>query len=147
MTYQVVNTSGWDYERLAPYTRDITAAMHLLAEKFPADVDVPTLAQEIIHGQRQLWLILDGEKFVSFCLTQTSTIQGTNTKIVTLTTHAGAEGLDCVDDMCREIEAWAKGQGAEYTAAEGRRGWGRALTKRGYREYAVVWRKPVEVAA
>jgi hypothetical protein len=32
------------------------------------------------------------------------TIDATGVKVVTLTSHAGAEGLDCVEDMCRTIE-------------------------------------------
>lgn len=147
MKYRIVNTSGWEWDRLAPYTRDITAAMKMLAERFPDDVTTESLARECILGSRQLWLVLDGEAFVSFCLTQVRTIDATGRKVVTLTSHAGDAGLDCVPDMCREIEAWAKDQGADFTAAEGRRGWGRALAREGYREYAVVWRKPVRTDA
>lgn len=144
MTFKIENTSDWSFDRLAPYTRAITAAMKQLAEKFPDDVNVPALAQEILLGERQLWLILDEEDhFVSFCLTHIRTITSTGIKIVTLTSHAGGEGLSCVPDMCRVIEAWAKEQGADFTAAEGRRGWGRELAKQGYREYAVIWRKPI----
>lgn len=147
--YQIVNTADWSYDQLAPYGRDITAAMRKLAEKFPQDVSVAALAHECLTGQRQLWLILDASTgsepgaFVSFCATAVNTVDATGTKIVTLTSHAGAEGLPCVADMCRVIEAWAKEQGAQFTAAEGRRGWGRELARHGYREYAVIWRKPV----
>lgn len=145
MSFQVVNTTDWPFEKLAPYGAQVTAAMRRLAEKFPSDVTAEALARECMDGQRQLWLILDEEDgFVSFCLTQIVTVQSTGKKIVTLTSHAGAEGLSCVSEMCRVIEAWAKEQGADYTAAEGRRGWSRELAKQGYREYAVIFRKPVE---
>lgn len=148
MSYQIINVSDWTYDRLAPYGQAITAAMKQLAEKFPEDVNVAQLAHECLTGVRQLWLILDeADKFVSFCCTGVQTIAGTGKKVVTLTSHAGAEGLDCCAEMCRVIEAWAAEQGADYTAAEGRRGWGRELAKHGYREYAVIWRKPVERAA
>lgn len=148
MKYQIINTSGWSFDQLAPYGAAITAAMRQLAEKFPDDVTVAQLAHECMIGARQLWLILDEEgEFLSFCCTSTHTIPGTDVKVVTLTSHAGAEGLDCCPEMCRVIEAWAAEQGADYTAAEGRRGWGRELMKQGYREYAVIWRKPVERAA
>lgn len=142
MAFQVLNTQDWSFDRLAPYTKDITAAMHKLAERFPYDVDVPTLANEIMSGHRVLWLILDADnRFVSFCLTCTTVASGTNTKIVTLTSHAGAEGLACVPDMCRVIEEYAAEQGADMSAAEGRRGWARELAKHGYEEYCVVFRK------
>lgn len=148
MKYQIVNTSGWELDQLLPYGTALTAAMKQLAEKFPADVNVKQLMHEFVVGDRQLWLILDEEgEFVSFCATAERTVDGIGTKIVTLTSHAGAEGLDCCEEMCRVIEAWAKERGADYTAAEGRRGWGRELAKQGYREYAVIWRKPVERAS
>lgn len=148
MNYQILNTCAWTYDQLAPYGQAITGAMKKLADKFPADVSVAALAHECLIGERQLWLILDeAGAFVSFCCTSIKTIDATGTKVVTLTSHAGAEGLDCCAEMCRVIEAWAAEQGADYTAAEGRRGWGRELSKHGYREYAVIWRKPVERAA
>jgi hypothetical protein len=144
VTYRIINTSAWTFDELAPYGAAITAAMKQLADKFPEDVTVAQLASECLTGARQLWLILDGAgAFVSFCCTSINTIAGTGKKVVTLTSHAGAEGLDCCADMCRVIEAWAKEQGAQFTAAEGRRGWGRELARHGYREYAVIWRKPV----
>lgn len=145
MTYRVVNTQDWQWEKLAPYTKDVTAAMKKLADKFPEDVTVKSLGQDIVTGIRQLWLILDEkDKFVSFCLTNVRTVDATGVKVVTLTSHAGEAGINCVPEMCSTIEAWAKEQGAHYTAAEGRRGWGKALAKQSYREYAVIFRKPVE---
>lgn len=144
MMFQIVNTTDWTYEQLAPYGEAVTAAMRQLEERFPDDVTVKQLAHECLTGARQLWLILDqgGGEFVSFCCTSSHTIEGTGKKVVTLTSHAGALGLDCCDDMCRVIEAWAWEQGADMTAVEGRRGWARALAKNGYREYAVIFRKP-----
>lgn len=145
MSYQIVNTEHWKYDQIAPFGPAITRAFHQLEKKFPHDVKAEALARECILGERQLWLILDEDgAFVSICLTHIKTVDATGTKIVTLTSHAGAEGLSCVPDMCSVIEAWAKEQGAHYTAAEGRRGWTRELAKQGYREYAVVFRKPVE---
>jgi hypothetical protein len=147
MTFRVVNTQSWDYEQLAPYTRQITAYFRKLVDHFPEDLTVQSIGMECIAGARQLWLVFDDEEMVAVCMTQIRTIDATGTKIVTLSSHAGDAGLDCVPDMCRTIEAWAAEQGANFTAAEGRRGWGRELAKQGYREYAVVWRKPIERAA
>lgn len=145
---KVVNTTDWDFERLAPHSKQITAHFKRLAEKFPHDVTVQSIAMECISGARQLWLVFDeDDEMVAVCMTQVRTIDATGKKIVTLTSHAGDEGLSCVPAMCAEIEAWAAEQGADFTAAEGRRGWGRELKKMGYREYATVWRKPIERAA
>ena len=148
MTYRVVNTQDWQWEQLAPYTKDVTAAMKKLADKFPEDVTVQSLGQDIVTGIRQLWLILDEkDKFVSFCLTNVRTVDATGVKVVTLTSHAGEAGINCVPEMCAEIEKYAWSIGADFCAAEGRRGWSRALAKQSYREYAVIYRKPRPVAA
>lgn len=140
--YKVVSTQDWPFEKLARYTPQITAAMKQLAEKFPADVTVRDLALELFKGDRLMWLILDqDDEFVSFCCTSIATTPA-GKKIVTLSSHAGAAGLDCVDDMCAEIEDFAWNIGADFCAAEGRRGWGKQLRDHGYQEYCVVWRKP-----
>lgn len=150
MKYQIINTQGWSWEQLAPYGPDLTAAMKQLEDRFPHDITVKHLALECMTGKRILWLILDeNDGFVSFCCTVDTTNEATGAKVTTLTSHAGAEGLECADAMCAVIEKWAFDRGSEYTAAEGRRGWGRRLQKNGYREYAVIWRKPrpIEEAA
>lgn len=146
MKYQIVNTRGWQFEQLAPYTQQITAFFKKLADQFPQDVTVKSIAMECVSGARDLWLVLSGDELVAVCMTQFRTVDATGTKIVTLTSHAGERGVDCVPDMCRVIEEWAAEQGADFTAAEGRRGWGRALVKQGYREYATIWRKPIQRA-
>lgn len=141
---KVVNTSDWNYERLAPYSKQITAYFKKLADKFPADLTVQSIAMECITGGRQLWLVFDDkDEMVAVCMTQVRTIDATGKKIVTLSTHAGDEGLSCVPAMCAEIEKWAAEQGAHFTAAEGRIGWKRALEKQGYTLYAAVFRKPI----
>lgn len=144
MKYRVVCTQDWDYEQIAPYTKQITAYFKKLADQFPHDLTVQSIGMECISGARQLWLIFDGDDMVAVCMTQMRTVDATGTKIVTLTSHAGDEGLACVPDMCRVIEKWAAEQGADFTAAEGRIGWKRPLEKQGYKLYAAVFRKPVK---
>lgn len=147
MKYRVVNTQHWDYEQLAPYTKQITSYFKKLADRFPDDLTVQSIGMECIAGARQLWLIFDERnEMVAVCMTQMRTIDATGKKVVTLSSHAGEVGLECVEAMCATIEAWAAEQGADLTAAEGRRGWGRELAKHGYREYCVVWRKPIKRA-
>lgn len=145
MSYRIENTQEWSYEQLAPYTKQITAYFKKLADKFPDDLTVESLGRECIMGVRQLWLIFDDkDNLAAVCMTQVRTIDVTGKKIVTLTGHVGDEGLSCVPDMCRVIEQWSADQGADFTAAEGRRGWHKALKREGYEEYATVWRKPIK---
>jgi hypothetical protein len=142
MTFKVINTTTWSYEQIAPYGKAITAAMKKLADKFPDDMTVESLAQECMTGSQQLWLILDeNDAFVSFCLTQIRTVDSTGKKVVTLTNMAGDEGLKVAGAMCDAIHAWSDEIGADLTAAVGSRAWGRVLKERGYREYAVIFRR------
>lgn len=139
---KVVNTTGWEWEQLSRYTKDVTAAMKKLAVKFPDDCTAESLAQECINGEQQLWLILDDEDgFVSFCMTQIRTIDATGKKMVTLTNMAGEMGLDCADAMCEEIHRYSDEQDADLTATIGSRAWIKPLKKHGYKEYAVILRR------
>lgn len=142
MTFKVVNTSTWTFEQLSPYGKAITAAMRKLADKFPDDMTVESLAQECFSGSQQLWLILDeNDEFVAFCLTKVSTVDATGKKVVTLTNMAGEQGLKVADAMCDAIHAHCDEIGADLTAAVGSRAWGKVLQHRGYREYAVIFRR------
>ena len=140
MTYKVVLTDGWTFEQLAGYTRDITAAMHKLADKFTDDMTVYSLFQEIASGRQKMWLILDDQDaFVAFAMTRTETIEATGKKIVTLTNMAGGEGLKIAPAMCEAIHAWARDtEGADQTRFIGTRAWLKALKAEGYREYAII---------
>jgi len=142
MTYRVVNTSTWTFEQLSPYGKAITAAMRKLADKFPDDMTVESLAQECFSGSQLLWLILDeNDEFVAFCLTKETTVDATGKKVVTLTNMAGEEGLKVAGAMCDAIHAYCDEIGADLTAAVGSRAWGRVLKDYGYREYAVIFRR------
>lgn len=139
---KVVNTQDWNYERLAPYTKDITAAMHKLADKFPDDCTFDSLANECIAGEQQLWLILDDDdSFVSFCMTNIKTVTATAKKIVTLTNMAGERWAECADAMVAAIHPWCDEIGADLTSVLGSRAWIRALKKYDYYEYAVILRR------
>jgi hypothetical protein len=141
---KTVNTSDWPFERLEPYGPAITSAMGKLADKFPDDCTLESLANECIEGAQQLWLILDDDdSFVSFCMTNTRTVDATGKKIVTLTNMAGERWAECADAMVAAIHPWCDEIGADLTATIGSRAWLRALKKFGYYEYAVILRREV----
>jgi hypothetical protein len=135
-------TTDWPAERFAPYGPAITAAMTKLADKFPDDCTLESLAKECIDGAQQLWLILDDDDgFVSFCMTNIKTIDATGKKIVTLTNMAGERWAECADAMVAAIHPWCDEVGADLTSSIGSRAWLRALKKHGYYEYAVILRR------
>jgi hypothetical protein len=135
-------TTEWPPEKFAPYGEAVTAAMKKLADKFPDDCTLESLANDCLAGEQQLWLILDDDgTFVSFCMTGIKTVDATGKKIVTLTNMAGERWEECADAMVATIHPWCAEMGADLTAAIGSRAWLRALKKHGYHEYAVIFRR------
>ena len=68
-------TSDWTPERIASYGPEITAALRKLADRFPETFTVRSLADDLFSGRSQLWLILDGDKFMSIVVTEIKTTQ------------------------------------------------------------------------
>lgn len=141
---KIVLTSDWSFEQLAPYTKDITAAMQKLRDKFPREVDVQHLANEIITGKRQLWLILnDDDSFVSFVLSEIQTNNATGLKTIVVPSMAGDDGPASVP-LIAEIEKYGLDQGCDKSAVYGRWGWKRELTKEGYSLEMCIFGKPLK---
>lgn len=140
MTLGIHLTTDWPYERIAQYGKEITAAMKKLAERFPNDITVKALANDVISGKNQLWLILDGEKFVAFVTSEIKINTETGHKTVVLNELAGEGGTDIVQ-MIEPIEEWARSIGAHSLTPVGRLGWRKALAKQGYEADIVLYRK------
>lgn len=134
------NTEDWPHERLSAYGKDITAAMRRLAERFPKDVTLESLASDVIAGKQQLWLILDGEQFLSFVMSEMKTNTATGHRHVTVTSMAGEDGVDSAP-LIQDIETWAKEHGADEIRVVGRYGWKRPLGSLGYEMDAALFRK------
>lgn len=140
MTLSIHLTLDWPYERIAKYGREITSAMKSLAERFPDEITVKALAQDIISGKNQLWLILDGEEFVAFVTSEIKVTEETGKKTVMLGELAGRGGVDLVP-MIGPIEDWARSIGATSLTPIGREGWRKPLAKAGYKVDIVRYRK------
>lgn len=134
------NTQDWPYERVAPYGRQITAAMNKLVARFPRDLTLESLAEGVIGGAYQLWLILEAEDFRSVVLTQIKPNEATGNKAVMVFGLAGEDGLQSVP-LISEIEAWARSIGASETMTIGRFGWRKAIQKEGYSADTILYRK------
>lgn len=144
MSLTIHYTGDWSYDQVARYGKEITASMHRLAERFPKDVYVPALFDEITSGARQLWLILDGEEFKSFMLSEIKDNPFTGSKSLMLTSLAGEGGEDVVP-LIADIEKWAAENGITDVIPVGRYGWKRALAKAGYKMDVCLFRKEIEV--
>lgn len=141
MTLSIHLTLDWPYERIAKYGPEITAAMRKLVERFPHDLTLRALAQDVISGKNQLWLILDEqERFKAFVTSEIKVNADTGEKTVVLGELAGEGGTDIVP-MIGPIEEWAVSVGARWLTPIGRLGWRKALAKQGYEADIVLYRK------
>ena len=136
----VFNTIDWPAEKLLPYGREITRAMRKLVERFPREVTLQHLAQEILNGSRQLWLIMDGDKFISFVLTEIKVNQATGLKTLLIPSFAGEEGAGTVH-LIGKLEAWGRENGCDESVIYGRDGWRRPLSAQGYHKDMAIFRK------
>jgi hypothetical protein len=140
MSLEIHNTQDWEPERVLRYGAEITEAFRKMQARFPREVTVKSLAEDAMSGRQVLWLILDGEEFRSFVMTEIKHTPATDLKSVFITSLAGDDGIDAVP-LISAIEEWGREQGATQTVIVGRMGWKRPLAKEGYTMDAVVFRK------
>lgn len=140
MTLSIHLTTDWPFEKVARYGKDITAAMKKLVERFPNDLTLESVAEEIIAGKQQLWLILDEEEFKAFVTSEIKVNEATGHKTVQLMELAGDGGIDLVP-MIADIEKWAVEIGAHELTPLGRDGWRKPLAKAGYRPKLTLYSK------
>lgn len=141
MTYRIVNASEWSLDQLAPYMSDILREMGRLATRFPKDCTTAALFQEFLSGRKTLWIVLNGDDFVTMALSTVRTVDATGTRMATLCDLAGKEVQNYAADLCEALEAWADKNDCEIRAIEGRVGWSKLLKQHGYEPHAILFRK------
>lgn len=143
MALKIINTQDWTLDEIQPYSRDLTAAMRRLCDKYPDDLTVGLLMEGIIKGQNQLWLILDEEgSFKAFVTTEIFVSEITGKQRLHLC-DLGGEGGVFLADLVTELEKFAKEKGITEIQAMGRFGWQKQLAKHGYRP--IVYRYSKEL--
>lgn len=140
MSLSIHLTTDWPFERVSGYGKQITAAMKKLVERFPDELTLKGLAEDIISGKNQLWLILDGDEFKAFVTSEIKVNEETGRKTVLLSELAGEGGIDLVP-MIGPIEDWAREIGAHELTPLGREGWRKPLAKAGYKPKLVLYSK------
>lgn len=139
---QLHNTTDWPFERIAPYGKDITAALNKLVERFPDDMTLEHLRDGMFSGKYQTWLVLDGERFMAFGLTEIRMNEATGNKTVIVIALSGEGGEDIVP-LIEGVETWAREIGAHDVRPVGRLGWKKALAKIGYAPMTTYYRKAI----
>ncbi|WP_455473945.1 hypothetical protein [Bartonella sp. B30(2025)] len=138
--YSVHLTNQWPWEKIAQYKNDINAAMTKYAKRFPDDVCLPIMAQEIAMGQTQLWIVLkNNTKFSAFVITKIE-MTHTEKKRVVILDLAGEGGIKLVT-LIGKIEEWARKINADEMLTLGRPGWAKMLAHHGYSRNLIHYRK------
>ena len=137
---EVVNTSDWPFEKIAPYGEQITAALKRLVERYPYDMTLESIREELMSGQQALWLALDDGEFVACALTEVRDVPETGRKALLIMGMAGDRGMEMVPFIDR-IERWARENGLHEIRPVGRLGWRKALAEEGYEPVAIYYRK------
>ena len=140
---EVVLTNDWPLSRMEPYGPQITAAMKKLIARFPKDLTLESMREDLFKGSQQLWLMLDDGKFEAFALTEIKTVKATGHKSVILTALGGEGGTEMVP-FITEIEEWARSIGANDLRPVGRLGWRKALKAQGYDVITAYYRKNLD---
>lgn len=138
--YSAHLTNQWSWEKIAPYQDALNAALKKYAKRFPDDVCLATIAEELARGQAQLWLVLKNKtQFSAFAITKVE-ITHTGKKRVVLSDLAGEGGLKLVK-LIDKVEQWARTINAEELHMFGRSGWAKMLDQHGYSRNLIHYRK------
>ncbi len=138
--YSAYLTQQWPWEKIAPYQEALNAALEKYAQRFPDDVCLATIAEELARGQAQLWLVLKNKtQFSAFAITKIE-ITHTGKKRVVLSDLAGEGGLQLVK-LIDKVEQWARTINAEEMHMFGRSGWAKMLSHHGYFRNLIHYRK------
>ncbi|AFR26727.1 hypothetical protein MF1_10670 [Bartonella quintana] len=138
--YSAYLTDQWSWKKIAQFKDPINAALKKYAKRFPDDVCLKTIAQELATGRAQLWLILKNKtQFSAFAITKVE-ITHTGKKRVVLSDLAGEGGLKLVKSI-EKVEEWARTINAEEVHMFGRSGWSKMLAHHGYCRNLIHYRK------
>ncbi|CBI76845.1 conserved protein of unknown function [Bartonella clarridgeiae 73] len=138
--YSLHSTHQWSWEKIALYREAINAAMRKYARRFPHDVCLEHIAEEIITGQTQLWLILKNRtEFSAFGITKIERTHNGKKRVVILDL-AGQGGVKLVS-LIDQLEQWAHSIDADEILTLGRSGWAKMLVHQGYAINLIHYRK------
>jgi hypothetical protein len=147
MPLQIENTHAWsDPARIGRMWPSILANLRKFIAQFPDDVTEEFLINSIIEGKRHLWVIYDEaspDVAVMVILTEIKCNDATGKHFIEAAGLGGNRMKECLP-LIEQIEQWAAD---EHDASEslliGRMGWRRVMGDFGYRESAVIMKKPI----
>lgn len=132
-----LNVVGVPSERFQEILPSLTWHFDSFEERSHGEATASDLAQEVIHGTRQCWVVWDGT--IRACaLTQ---VLDSGIRAVEITHCAGQGRGDWQQPIVEEILRWAEHIGAKRFRAVCRPGWARFLRDMGLRETHRVMEK------
>ena len=127
--------------QLDVYWPEIFAAMVKLKAKLPDDVSYSVLLSCWHSGRRKLWLVLDGDAFLAFAMTEIETNLATGKRFVTLKDMAGAGVIKARAEICAALEAYADSEGITDKRILGLDAWREVTKPYGYKTHSIFLKK------
>ncbi len=140
MSFKIYNTEKWSAEQMAPYFDNVIKSIAYFNQKFPDDYNTETILNDILKGEKVLWIIVDAhENFMAHVTTQLQELVTGALRAVVVT--LGGKGGAPLTKLITQIEAYYKKKGAKELVIIGRRGWEKSLKSHGYLVNLLEYRK------
>jgi hypothetical protein len=108
----------------------------------PYPIDPLAILADILHREKQLWVVYDEAGHLVGAFTTSITDQYGNT--VGTVEHLGGVRFDeWATQMLLQLEEWAKDIGVKYLQSPGRRGWEKYTKPLGYNSDIVLFKKEI----
>lgn len=125
---------------MAPYLHKVIKSISSFQQKFPDDYTPQTIFQDILQGDKLLWIIVDEqENFLAHVTTELQKLVTGALRAVIVT--LGGKGGAHLTKLIPQIEAYYKEKGAKELIIIGRRGWEKSLKAHGYCVNLLEYRK------
>ncbi|WP_455480477.1 hypothetical protein V3564_04910 [Bartonella sp. B12(2025)] len=140
MSFKIYNTEKWSTEQIAPYFDNVIKSISYFNKKFPDDYNTETILNDILKGEKVLWIIVDEqENFMAHVTTELQKLVTGALRAVIVT--LGGKGGESLTQLIPQIEAYYKKKGAKELIIIGRRGWEKSLKSHGYFVNLLEYRK------
>ncbi|CAF27727.1 hypothetical protein BH09320 [Bartonella henselae str. Houston-1] len=140
MSFRIYNTQKWSAEQMAPYLDKVIKSIAYFHKKFPDDYTPQTILNDILKGDKLLWIIVDEqENFMAHVTTELQKLVTGALRAVIVT--LGGKGGAPLTKLIPQIEAYYKEKGAKELIIIGRRGWKKSLKSHGYFVNLLEYRK------
>ncbi|OPB31565.1 hypothetical protein [Bartonella sp. AR 15-3] len=125
---------------MAPYFDPVLKSIVSFNKKFAEDYAPETILNDILNGDKILWIIVDAhENFMAHVTTELQKlITGTLRAVIVTLSGRGGKHLS---QVIPQIEAYYKEKGAKELLIIGRRGWKKSLQSHGYVVNLLEYRK------